>query len=128
MTYFGVMCIIIIITPKSINFVQGSWKGKLRDRFKFLRRAPTNAVEGAEPPAKRPRNDEGYAKNLELLQEEMGKRKKDRSIALIQTLMEDTFTERRRWIQESQPVVSDIIEKFHPLKIRKVVSFLITIE
>ena len=78
-------------------------------------------MEGTEPPAKRPRNDEGYGyvKNLELLQEEM---RKDRSIALIQTLMEDTFTER---LQESQPVVSDI-EKFPSLKIRKVVSFLIT--
>ena len=78
-----------------------------------------NAMEGTEPPAKRPRTDEGYHENLELLQNEMMKRKKDRN---IETLMEDTFTERRKWIQESQPVVSDILEKFSPLKIRKVVS------
>ena len=52
----------------------------------------------------------------------MGKRKKDRSIATIQSVMEDTFTERRGWIQDVQPVVSEVLDKFPSLKLRKVVS------
>ena len=52
----------------------------------------------------------------------MRKRKKDRRVATVETLMEETFSERRSWIQTSQPVVSDILEKFPSLKVRKVVS------
>ena len=110
------------VTFHFIN-VQGSWKTKLRDRFKFLRRpARSLQPESTEPPAKRPRNTESYETNVELMQVEMRKRKKDRRVATVETLMEETFSERRSWIQTSQPVVSDILEKFPSLKVRKVVS------
>ena len=75
----------------------------------------------SEPQAIRQRIDESYDDKIELLQEEMGKRKKDHSVATLQSIMEDTFTERCRWIQDVQPALSDILDKFLPLKLRKVV-------
>ena len=52
----------------------------------------------------------------------MKKRKRDRNVALIQSLTLDTFVGRRDWIQKEQPHVSDVIAKFPSLKMRKVVS------
>ena len=100
--------------------MQSSWKCKLRDRFKFLRR-PT----GQEPPGKKPRQDDdgSFDTNVANLQEEMKKRKRDRNIATIQTLTTETFSGRRAWIKEEQPPVSDVLLKFPSLKMRKVVRF-----
>ncbi len=45
-----------------------------------------------EPPAKKLREDDTHI--IEQLQDEMKKRKKDRNIAIIQSLTNDTFLER----------------------------------
>ncbi len=86
--------------------------------MKFLRRPDTETV--LEPPAKKPREDDTHI--IEHLQDEMKKRKKDRNIANIQSLTNDTFLERRSWMAEEQPLVSDVLTKFPSLTLRKVVS------
>lgn len=103
---------------------QASWKCKLRDRIKTLRRPGASSKATNEPSAKRPRLDleESYDRKVESLQEEMKKRKKNQNIAVIQSLTLDTFAGRRSWIQHEQPPVIEIVEKFPSLKLRKVVS------
>ena len=59
------------------------------------------------------------------LQHECSKRKKDRSLATIQSLTSSTFTSRRKWITNVQPPVVEILEQYPSLKIRKVVSYLL---
>ncbi len=59
------------------------------------------------------------------LQDEMGKRKRDRNVAIIQQLTSETFDGRREWLQKMQPLASDVLSKFPSLKLRKVVSRLL---
>ena len=81
-------------------FQQVTWKRKLRDRFKTKRHNATDKATSA-PPAKRPRLDleESFEKNVESLREEMRKRRRDRNVAVIQSLTLDTFAGRHSWIQ-----------------------------
>ena len=100
---------------------QASWKCKLRIRFKFLRRPAKS--DSNEPHAKRHRVDEeSFDSNVAELQEEMLKRKRERNVAIIQSLTSETFQGRRDWIRKQQPLVSDILTKFLSLKMRKVVG------
>ena len=91
---------------------------KLQDRFKFLRRPSTYKTDSVsiEPSPKRQKtskrlgsdtstcmddlDDVMLTTKLAELQHECSKRKKDRSLATIQSLTSNTFTSRRKWITD----------------------------
>ena len=108
----------------------------MRDRFKFLRRPPTVLSASDDAPlSKRPKvtNDvetsaeemDEYKCNTTSLQKEMEK-KKPKSAELC-SLMEKTYQIRKKWIQEEQPNIGDMLSKFPAFKKPKVVSHLIFI-
>ena len=121
---------------------QGSWKTKLRDRFKWLRRRPpseSNVSSTGPPPPKKKRgknskridrsveeycsdeDDDEYEDKVKSMIDECKKAKKECNSALISTGMVETFQQRRKWIAE-QPTVLEILEKFPALENRRVVS------
>ncbi len=117
------------------HLLQGSWKTKLRDRFKFLRRPHISDCNDS-PPSKRRKidkrigsnpldddpNSDSFEENLAVLTLECRKKKRDRSIANILRLTAITYTTRRKWIIEQQPTVSEVLEKYPSLDLKKVVS------
>lgn len=128
-----------------VLYYQGSWKEKLRNRFKFVRRPPSNSyptdsTAANPPPPKRQKrtkksarlgsdmasmlsgDEEEYEENVSRLQLECSKRKKDRSITTMIELTMSKYKKRREWIMSDTPSVSDILQKFPSLKHRKVVS------
>lgn len=95
--------------------LQGSWKMKLRDRFKFLRRpagAQAEIISG-DPPRKRHKKslwlesstiddtviDKSLETSLAELKIECSKKKKGRCMGTIQDLTLSTFSARRKWIK-----------------------------
>lgn len=100
----------------------------MRDRVKFLRR-PLNS--SPKPPAKRQRSrcslngdddmdSNQHEKLLGEMVEEMSKKKKKSK--LLCDNMEATFIRRQKWILESTPCVSSVLETYPALKHPKVVS------
>lgn len=104
----------------------------MKDRFKFLRRSSSKDGSFEGPPSKRRKraDDHGHecvdTENLEEmiseLKVECEKRKKVRCMATIQDLTSATFADRRKWINDVQPHVFDVLEMYPSLKIRKIVS------
>ena len=119
-------------------FLKLTWKSKLRDRFKFLRRPPqlsSSADDVQGPVSKRPkltkdvqefskREMEDYEDNVKSLKKEM--EKKPRSSELC-SLMEQTYQIRKKWIYEAQPPIADILTKFPAFRKPKVVSLFIVL-
>lgn len=110
---------------------QASWKCKLRDTFKFLRCPSLPESSTNSTPSKRLRpndsEDESIDYKVEILKEEMKKKKVNRKIATILSLSWETFSGRRSWIHAEQPPVSDILVKFPSLTLRKVVRRIIIV-
>lgn len=115
--------------------MQGSWKAKLRDRFKFLRRLPSdmtvNQSETSRPCKRRRLNITGDSTiaatseaDREDLKTECSKRKRDRKMTVIQDLTANTFSARRLWIEKSQPPITEILDEYPSLKFRKIVCLL----
>lgn len=117
-------------------FYHGSWKEKLRNRFKFIQNPPssshpTDLTAGKPPPPKRQKrtkksarlgsdpastmsgDEEEYEENVSRLHLESSKRKKDRSIATMIELTMSTYKKRREWIMSDTPSVSDNLQKSH---------------
>ena len=98
--------------------------------MKFLRRNRSDKSDASEEPAAKRRRveeedeeeDTSFDDKTVELQEEMGKRSRDRNIAIIQQLTSETFDGRRDWLKKNQPLASDVLLKFPSLKLRKVVS------
>ena len=59
--------------------------------------------------------------DLSDLKAECSKRKRDRSMATIQDLTLRTYSARRQWIELSQPLMSEVLEKYPSLKFRQTV-------
>lgn len=112
-------------------YLKGSWKNKLKDRFKFLRRSHDTATTSSEEPLPKRRkkmddltgyiDPENFEEILSELKTECMK-KKERCIATIQDLTSSTYANRRKWIKDDQPHVCDVLEMYPSLKIRKIVS------
>lgn len=108
-----------------IVYLQGSWKKKVRDRLKFLRRPVKNKKSTSTHPVDSEEDitsEESLEIKLTSLKSECEKRKRERSMALIQDLTTATYRNRRHWIQQKQPHVHEILEKYPSIKIRKMVS------
>jgi hypothetical protein len=106
------------------HIFQGSWRHKLRTKFKNLRR-PNRAQKAGivvPPPPKRLKKTQletpspctsdlvEYEKHITFLQRSFHSRKW--SMASMFTLLEDTAEQRRHWIHDENPSVSLILEKF----------------
>ena len=126
-------------------FFQGSWKKKLRDRFKWLRRKPTSedteSIEGEPSTPKRRKvnntkrrldksgadyaaDEDDYDEIVCSMKKEFTKPQKDRDNVKIQQDMNLTFKQRRSWLKQARSV-QEVFEKFPNLHTRKVVSLLI---
>ena len=127
--------------------IQGSWKEKLRNRFKFIRR-PTNKAysedetqssDGPPLPKRQKKasksarlgsesvgtfsdDETTYETKVKELQQECKKKKREKSIAAMLDMTQSTFKRRRQWILSETPSVSDILMKFPSFKHRKIVS------
>lgn len=111
--------------------MQGSWKKKLRDRFKWLRRKPVPSGDNSTsrdcdpPPPKKKKGSkrldqsaedpileddvESYDEKVIQMQKGCTKSKKDHDNIQLSTLMKETFKQRRHWIRK-QPPVSEILD------------------
>lgn len=126
--------------PPCVHY-QGSWKLSLRNSFKNFRRdhdtdKPTGKRKGncadlaPGPGSKRRRTDdlseemplEEYEKAVSELLTEWKKGHKKRNNATIKDLMEQTKGQRQKWIAEDNPLISQVLAKFPPLKQSKMVS------
>lgn len=118
--------------------VQGSWKRKLRQKFKNLRRPARARKAGitVPPPAKK-KKDEGsiepsgsigpslsdlaeYDQHINHIQKCYSSQKW--SVASMTQLLQETAVERRRWIREDCPSVKEVLLKFPCLTEPKLVS------
>jgi len=82
------------------------------------------ATEEGEQPQKKPRlleseedlsiDEEEYDDALQLLQDELGTKKKKKGIynQLIKELMEKTKKKRHQWIREDRPLIIEVLDKF----------------
>ena len=118
-----------------IKLFKDSWKKILIQKFKNLRRPERAEKAGIEiPPAKRRRGDEEtassspspsasdraeYDKHIQHLQKTYASQKW--SLANMSSLLDETATQRRRWIMEDCPSVKDVLSKFPCLKESKLV-------
>lgn len=64
--------------------------------------------------------------DLANLKAECSKRKRNRSMVTIVRLTTSTYSARRQWIQQTQPPVPEVIEKYPSLTIHKIVSVVTT--
>ena len=110
--------------------MQGSWKEKLRNRFKFIRRPTTKRSSGEsevddQPPPKRRKttkksvwlgsestgtlsdDETTHETKVKELQVECKKKKRDRSITTLLEMTRCTFR-RRQWILSETPSVKDV--------------------
>lgn len=113
--------------------IQGSWKQSLRNSFKNFRR--DHPLDGScqperkkkdtslQPPSKRQKTctneqvtEDEYEAAVKDLQDEWKKGRKGRNQGKIKELMETTLHNRRCWIIEERPLVSQVISKFPALK------------
>ena len=111
--------------------LQGSWKEQLRSKFKNMRRPPRGEKRPRErdpededqQPARRTRGgrialttDESavYEENITNLNAELQKHKPKSK--RIKSLMGATHNGRRAWIENDQPSVQAVLEKFILLK------------
>ena len=115
--------------------LQGSWKKKLRMKFRNLRR-PARAHKAGitiPPPAKKKKDDESvepaapsisdmaeYEQHINYIKKSYSSQKW--SIASMSQLLQETAEERRRWIREDCPSVKDVLLKFPCLAEPKLVS------
>ena len=109
-----------------IKLFKDSWKKKLIQKFKNLRRPERAEKAGIEiPPAKRRRGDEEatssspspsasdraeYDKHIQRLQKTYTLQKW--SLANMSSLLDETATQHRWWIMEDCPSVKDVLSKF----------------
>ena len=120
--------------------LKGSWKIKIRDRLKHMRR-PSKRVtsdkenQPVETPSKRrktrpnrldeatedlePEDEQSFRDDLKEMERETAKKKT--KIARLKPLMDSTFSGRRHWVKTEMPPVSIIMEKFPALKIPRLV-------
>ena len=97
-------------------------------RFRNLRRNPRSSSTGLSfsPPVKKkklgnhsvflpiePLDDETY--NLHVAQIDKQWSKKTRTKSALSSLMYETLPNRRKWILESRPSVSEVVQKFRTL-------------
>jgi hypothetical protein len=118
---------LIVKHPKLRDTVDkgyGSWRSKLRTKFKNLRR-PNRAQKAGiivPPPSKRAKipsptpaspsasDTAEYDRHVSFLQRSFMSKKW--SLASMLTVLEETAELRRTWIREENPSVSEIFEKF----------------
>ena len=119
---------------------KGSWKIKVRDRLKHMRRPSKRQVSDKEnlpvdPPSKRrkkganrldeateeidPEDEQNFRDNIKEMECEAAKRKP--KVSRLKLLMDATFSGRRHWVKTEMPPVSAIMEKFPALKIPRLV-------
>ena len=135
--YTSMHCLLIF---QIYMHVQGSWKRKLRMKFRNLRR-PARAHKAGivvPPPAKK-KKEEGplgspcftasslsdmaeYDQHVNHIKKIYTSQKW--SIATMSQLLQETATERRRWIREDCPSVKEVLLKFPCLHEPKLVSSL----
>ena len=65
---------------------------------------------------------EKYDEDVAVLKLEWKKGRKQRSHAVLKELMNETATQRNKWIIEEKPLISEVIRKFPPLKESRMVS------
>lgn len=104
----------------------------MKDRLKFLRRTGRKKATPGKRNKKTSKRlgidvddltlDDSLDSKLAQLKSECDKRKRERSMAVIQELTSATYGNRHQWIQQKQPHVCEILEKYPSLKIRKIVS------
>ena len=135
------LCCICLITHA---YQQDSWKRKLRNKFKNLRRPERAAKLGVRPLPKKRREDddttaptnagsvtpsvsdlEQYERHVQHLQKLYRGRKWVAS--QLSSLLHETFPLRRKWITEENPTAKDVFEKFPCLQEPKLVSIILII-
>ena len=120
-----------------IYFPQFSWKRKLRDRFKFLRRPPISPKQSGPAPKRHKgpqpvhtavvigeQTEEDHDADVKMMKTEMSKKK---NIGELCAVMKRTFSNRAQWIQSNEPPVQDVLEMYPALCSPKVVSILVHI-
>lgn len=118
--------------------LQGSWKIKLRDRLKHMRRPAKGQShdkenEPVERPPKRqktgptrldetteePEDEQSFSENVKAMKQETAKKKP--KISHLKPLMDSTFSGRRHWVKTEMPPVTTIMEEFPALNIPRLV-------
>ena len=118
-------------------YVQGSWRRKLRTKFKNLRR-PKRALKAGiavSPPPKKMQSCSvtadvavqsasdvaQYNRHVAFIQQSFSSKKW--SVASMLTLLEETAGHRRSWIRNECPSVRQVLEKFSCLEDPQIVSY-----
>ena len=120
---------------------KGSWKIKIRDRLKHMRRPAKREIGDkenlpVEKPSKRrktapsrldetteplePEDEQRFRDDVKEMEQQTARKK--RKLAHLKPLMDSTFSGRRHWIKTEMPPVDTIIKKFPALKIPRLVS------
>ena len=138
---YGICICLLTIRVIFVSLNKGSWKIKIRDRLKHMRRPAKREISNkenmpVENPSKRrktgssrldetteplePDDEQRFRDDVKKMEQQTAKKKT--KIAHLKPLMDSTFSGRRHWIKTEMPPVYTIIEKFPALKIPRLVS------